>query len=443
MRERYVLLGLARARVPWFRAVGQWAASASLPVEFLRCVSADEVRARLDTGRAFSALLVDADVPGLDRDLVAAARAAGCAVLVVDSLEASRDWRGIGVDAVLAPVFSRDELLEVLGACARAVDSAEPDLRPDRTPSVDQPSGRLVAVTGPGGTGASTTAIALAQGAAAGHGIPRRNGSADPVPDVLLADLCRRADQAMLHDARSLVPGIQEVVEAHRSGTPSAAELREQTFEVPERGYRLLLGLRRPRHWSALRPRAVEAALGGLTRLADLLVVDVEADVEGELETGSVDVEDRHALSRTAFRRADVVVVVGEPSMKGCFALVRTLGELLEFGVDATRVLPVVNRAPRTPRQRAELTTSIATLLAASADAGGDRLANPLYLPSRKVDEALRDGVGLPAPLPALVARAVQAVLDRAAAPAEPVEPEPVPIAPGSLSAFSGPEPTP
>jgi hypothetical protein len=32
MRDRYVLLGLARARADWFRTVGQWATSAMLAV---------------------------------------------------------------------------------------------------------------------------------------------------------------------------------------------------------------------------------------------------------------------------------------------------------------------------------------------------------------------------------------------------------------------------
>ena len=37
---------------------------------------------------------------------------------------------------------------------------------------------------------------------------------------VLLADLALRADQAMIHDAGELGPGIQELVDAHRLGHP-------------------------------------------------------------------------------------------------------------------------------------------------------------------------------------------------------------------------------
>lgn len=443
MRERYVLLGLARARAEWFRTVGHWSTAAALPAEFVRCVSADEVRARLAAGRPFSALLVDAAVPGLDRDLLAAAHAAGCAVLVVDTVDADRDWRGLGADAVLAPAFSRDELLEVLGAHAHAVADAAPTVRGEVAAGASAEPGRLIAVTGPGGTGASTLAIALAQGLAAraaGAGSGPVDGDDPARCPVLLADLCRNADQAMLHDSRMLVPGIQEVVEMHRTARPTATEVLAQSFDVPDRGYRLLLGLRRPRHWVTLRPRAVEAAVDGLRRATEVLVADVEPDVEGEAETGSVDVEDRHALARSAITRAEVVVVVGEASMKGCFALVRTIGDLLDHGVPPDRVLPVVNRSPRSPRARAELTTGLATLLQASIGDAGERLVSPLHLPPRRVDEALRDGVAVPAPLPGLLARAVDALADRAA-PADAVaDLVPEPIAPGSLSAFTSPE---
>jgi hypothetical protein len=380
-------------------------------------------------------------VPGLDRDLVAAADEVGCRLLVVDDPTTTRDWRGLGVAAVLAPAFSRDELLEVLAAHARMVGAAVVDDAPVPAPT-DPPQGELIAVTGSGGTGASTVAIALAQGLAAGLGQESRGrrGARGPIPDapsVLLADLCRAADQAMLHDSRVVVPGIQEVVEAHRTAVPPRTTLLDQTFEVPARGYRLLLGLRRPRHWVAIRPRALEATLDSLQRLADVVVADVDADVEGEAETGSLDVEERHLLSRATIARAGVVAVVGEPSMKGLYALVRTLTELLGFGVPVDRLVPVVCRAPRRPRARAELTAALTELLAAGSGAGASRLVAPLYLPERRVDDALRDGVALPAPLPALAARAVTAVLHRAADREAAAVAGPQPVTPGTLTGFT------
>lgn len=449
MRERYVLLGVAPARADWFRTVGQWAAAAVLPAEFVRCVSLAEVRARLRSSRAFSAVLVDGRLPGLDRDLVATATDVGCAVVVVEQPPATRDWPTIGVAATLPAQFSRDELLEVLHATARPVrDATGPqlDVPTSRTPAA---RGGIVAVTGPGGTGASTTAIALAQGLAAGHGAPangispRSNGrrrNAAGGPRVLLADLCRRADQAMLHDARVVVPGLPELVEAHRNATPSPEEVLEQTFAVDERGYRLLLGLRRSHHWVGLRQRALEATLDSLQRSVDLVVADVEDDLEGEAETGSLDVEERHLLARATIARAGAVVAVGEPSTKGAFTLVRTITGLLSFGVPAARILPAFVGSPRRARARAELTASVASLAAANATVPVAQLPSAIHLPARAVDHALRDGVALPAPLPATITRAVTAVLDRAGALVEAPPPSdapaagPVRLAPGSLA---------
>jgi hypothetical protein len=440
MRERYVVLGLARARAEWFRSVGQWANAGVLPVEFLRCVSVEELRTRLRSGRPFSAALIAADVSGLDRDLIAEARSVGTAVLVVDDEPARRDWCDLGAAAVLPATFSREQLLESLGASAELVGGATLIEEPP-VPTVTAPAGQLVAVTGPGGTGASTVAIALAQGIAAGTwdvaGRATDGQEGPAAPSVLLADLCLTADQAMLHDARTLVPGFQELVEAHRTALPRMADLHGQTFEVTERGYRLLLGLRRRRHWATLRPRAVEATLDSLQRLFDVVVADVESDVEGEAETGSLEVEERNLLARATMARADAVAVVGEPSMKGLVALVRTLADLLGFGVPIERLLPVVCRSPRSPRQRGELGRTVAELLTASAGAVSGRMCPVVHLPARDLDPHLRDGTPLPAPLSRSTARAVVAVLERAGPSPAPSGAEPERIEPGRLSGFT------
>lgn len=423
--ERYVLLGLARARADWFRRVGHWATSASVPCEFVRCISVQELRARLSSGRRFSAALVDGGSPGVDRDLIAGLRESGTAALVVD--DSGRPWTDMGAAAVLPPDFDREQLLDTLGAHATMVGPAIVGDTPQPAATDPRRRGDVVAVTGPGGTGASVAAIALAQGLAA-----RDRGA------VLLADLCRVADQAMLHDSQVVVPSIQEVTEAHRAGTPAPDDVRDQTFDVVDRGYRLLLGLRRPRHWVTLRPRAFESTLDTLQATFDLVVADIEPDLEGEQETGSVDVEDRHLLSRASAGRATAVVVVGTPGVKGLHALVRTILDLLDFGVPGRRIVPVVNQAPRSPREKAELSTALGELVTTSLGASGTSLPSPVFLPRRRVDAALRDGVAMPAPLPDLLVGAVGHVLDRnrldlpASAAAAPRR-----VVPGSLSMFT------
>jgi hypothetical protein len=422
--ERYVLLGLAPPRSAWFRELARWTSSATIDAEFVKCLSGEEVRARLGSGRQHSALVVDTSVPAFDRDLVATAGAAFTPVIAIDDGRRPT-WSPVdlGVAAVLAPSFTPDDLTEVLAAHTRRIG------RGDVLPAAlgDEPAsawrGSLVAVCGTGGTGASVVATALAQGLAADARLGGR---------VLLADLALRADQAMLHDAPDLGPGLQEVVEAHRLGRPSADDIRRATFDIPRRGYQLLLGLRRPSAWSALRPSAVEAAVDGLRRTWQLVVADVTGDVEGEADCGSADVEERNHLARTATRQADAVVVVGAGGLKGVHSLAGLLRALLDHGVAPGRLVPVVNRAPRSPRAHAEMAAAIAAL-------AGDTVAvpSPVFLPDKRIDDALRDGLPLPFALSAPVVGAVRAVLDATADLAPPHD-EPTPITPGSLGAWTG-----
>lgn len=345
--ERYVVLGLAHVRSAWFREVGRWATASSIPVEFVKTVSLDEVRVRLGSGRPYSALVVDDDLVGVDRDLAELARRVGCALVVVRNSAVERAWEALGAAATLPAGFSRAELVEVLSSVARPIARVDgagalPTATVEASPSTPAAwRGRLVAVTGPAGAGRSTLSMALAHGLAAD---PRRRGL------VCLADLALDADQGMLHDASDVVPGLLELVDAHRLGIPSATEVTATTWAVQDRGYRLLLGLRRHRDWTALRPEALAATLASLRRAFRCVVGEVDADLEGEAECGSVDVEDRNLLARTTLTQAELVVVIGTATLTGVHHTVRVLRDLGALGVDPARVVTVVNRAPRSPR---------------------------------------------------------------------------------------------
>jgi hypothetical protein len=251
----------------------------------------------------------------------------------------------------------------------------------------------------------------------------------------VLADLALHAEQAMLHDVRDVAPGVQELVDAQRRRPLAAAEVRAMTFRVVERRYHLLLGLRRARQWTTLRPPAVVAAFEALRAAFTTVVCDVTADVEGEDDTGSADVAERNAMARLAVGAADVVFVVGRPGVKGVHALVRVLSELAAAGVPPERLMPVVNLAPRSPRARAELASTLAEL--AGPALTGERLPGPVFLPARRVEEALRDAVALPAPLPSALAGAFVGVVGRAGRRAVPEAREPEPVQPGSLGRWT------
>lgn len=426
MSERFVVAGLAHARSPWLPRLAQWATGGGISVELVQCLSPSELRARVAGSRAHSAALIDADLPGIDRDLVGALADAGVATLLVVRPGSSEGrWRDLGAAGVLPPDFSAHDLVSMLTTHARPL-SAVPDAAPVLVPGSETPdgsAGRLVAVVGPGGTGASVLAAAAASGVAGGR--------------VLLADLALRADQAMLHHTRDVVPGVQELVDAHRTADLDPEAVDALTFDVA-RPYRLLLGLRRVRDWTALRPRAFERALQSLLAAHDVVVADVDPQVDGEADTGSADVEDRHLMARTTLRRADLVVAVGGPSMQGVHALSRLLGDLADLGVDLARVLPVVNQAPRHPAGRAERAAALVALCGATP--GVESLPSPLFVPPvRQLEAALRDAAPLPTGLVRPIAGAVDALLDRLGA-APTAGQEPVAVRPGSVGSWGDDE---
>jgi hypothetical protein len=145
--------------------VARWAASAALPVDFVKVVSGGP--RPVESGRPFSALLVDAGLAALDRDLVELAWQHGCVVIAVDDGRSVRSWRDLGVHAVLPANFEREQLLDGLRAVARPMARGDELAIPTVQPTSEPPGawrGRLVAVTGAGGVGRSTLAMALATG---------------------------------------------------------------------------------------------------------------------------------------------------------------------------------------------------------------------------------------------------------------------------------------
>jgi MinD-like ATPase involved in chromosome partitioning or flagellar assembly len=425
--EHYVVLGAARPRAAWFADVGRWATSAALPVEFVRCVSADEVRARLAAGRTWSAVVIDEGCSGLDRDLLEEARRAGCAPVVVTSSGSRRRWTELGAVAVLSEPIDRDTILAVLREHASPVERGGDVLAAAANDGEAPPTGgvgRLITVVGAGGTGTSTVAMGVAQAAAAD---PANGGR------VALVDAALDASLALLHDNGDVVPGLQELVELHRTGRPDPDQVRGSLWACPDRGYDLLPGLRRHRDWTTLRPRALDATITSLRRTYATVVADTDPDLEGEAETGSLDVEDRNACARLLAGAADVVVVTGGDGVVGVHRLVRALAALSAHGIDPRRLLPVVTRAPRSPHRRAELSRAVALLLGELAP--GTATVAPLMVPTRRdLDPVHLDGSPLPRAFVAPLGAAVTAVIDRAGERgAVGHEPEPVPIRPASL----------
>jgi hypothetical protein len=386
--SRYVIAGAARPRSIWFNEVSQWANAGSIPAEFLKCLGIEDLRSHILSGRTLSSILVDGGLPGLDRDLFATAAEHDVAVIVARDARVHNDWLALGADAVLEPGFDRSSLLSALAATAALVSRAEPAVPdPHFSAGASPIRGHCFGVLGSGGMGTSTVAMALAQGL---------GRIADYRGAVALADLCLRADQAMLHDTQEVTPGIQELVEGFRTRSLHAEDIRNLCFRIDGRGYDLLIGLRRRRFWTTLRPAACIAALHAFAGSFAAVIFDLDADVEGEAESGSIDVEERNVLARTGVEMADSLVVVGHASLKGLHSLTRVIHDVTEFGVSPARIQPVLNYAPLNPRTRAAYSSALAEL-AAPADRGGTEIvAPPLFLPTRNVDECIRAIAPLP-----------------------------------------------
>ncbi len=328
---------------------------------------------------------------------------------------------------MLPPDFAVALLLTSLADLARVIPRATADAGTSDEPPRPW-SGHLVAVTGAGGAGASTVAAAVAQGFAADQ---RRRGS------VLLADLALDADQGVLHHAPDVVPGLPELVDAHRGGSLSPAAVHSMVFDVEERGYHLLLGLRRRRGWASLRPKALDAAIDSLLGAYSVVVGDVDPDVDGHHECGSFEVEDRDAIARTTLSRARVAVVVGTASVGGLHSLAQVLRDLIDHGVDPSRLVTVVNHAPRSPRDRAAIAKAL-PILAGRSNPSPSRLAAPVFVATRRaIEEAVRAGQPLPTAIVGPVTSAATAAIHAGETALDSHDTWPALVMPGTLGHWS------
>lgn len=412
MSGRFAILVLAPRRAAWADRLAGWAADGTVSMEFLRCQSPEEVRARLLTPRRHAALLID-DGAGPDRDLLATAASAGCVPFVVRRSRRDTSWISLGAAADLDEDFGPAELAAHLEVVARPVTADA------GAASAARGSGHVVAVCGSGGTGVSTVAAALAQ------------GLADRWGETVLADLARHGEQAMLHDVPARIPGVEALVEAHRNSTPDLEAVRSFAHSAEARGYDLLVGLRRARAWSVLRPRAVEAALASLRVAYDVVVCDTEPDLEGEDEGGSLDVEERNALARAAVSSATVVVVVAIAGLKGTHSLVRVLGDVWSHGAEPARTVIMVNRT-NDQSSGETIVTALGRLLS-DTDLRG--MPKPVLVGEHSaVEQDFVTGTPLPAGVVEPVTAAVVAALDSSRL-RQPVS-VPERVAPGSLATW-------
>lgn len=407
MSNRYVILGAARARAEWFAEVARWSNDGSLPALFIKCFDVDELVSRAAGFGRISMVLLDGSAPGVDVGLFGRLSRYCDLVVVVDD-DVRTTWTRVGASHCWPSTVTLSmvrTLLEERGVPAgapllevaqQAVDIDVDDARAG--------GGGAIAVIGRSGAGVSTLAAVLAQGLADDPALAGR---------VCLADLALDASQALLHDTGDVIPGVQEFAESHQRARPSRRAVRRMTFSIDHRRYDLLLGLRRPTDWPSVGPQELAASVISLRRAYEQVVFDLDGTLEGEKETGSIDIEERHAMARHAVAIADVVVVVGRGDLRGVHQLVRQCHTLDDLGIEPGRVLPVVNQAPRTPQERSEIAAAFGELRRVSERADTQIPGLVFVRHRRHLDRVHRRVDRFPDTMTTPLRRAVLAVLDR------------------------------
>lgn len=414
----FSILALARPRSPWLADLTRWSGSGSIGTDLVRCVSVDEIRARLSSLQRFSAVMIDEQSIGLDRDLLAACTDAACASIVVTSGPARRDWTELGADCTIDSTFGSEELLTTLRAIASPIEQVDVFPSTGESTLLDEPGAPLIAVTGGGGTGRSTVAIGLAQS----------------LPGAALIDGALDASLGLMVGGVDVVPALQELVEAHRIGAPRPDEVRALLTHCPHHGFDLLPGLRRHRDWTTLRPRAVNATLHSVRRAYPIVVADIDADLEGESDTGSFDIADRNSLARTIAGTACAVVITGRSDLTGLSRLVSIVSALIDFGIEPGRLIPVVLRPQRCILSPTEIRRSITTLLVELVPEVPIATTTVIELP-RDLDSLLLEGAPLPSNFVAQLRGALPS--DLGASATVTLSLEPMALDPGELGIAS------
>ncbi|MFM7068977.1 MAG: hypothetical protein ACKOYM_05885 [Actinomycetes bacterium] len=395
MNEVHVIATLAPARRDWVHRVAHWSTSGELPATTVTCLSARELRSLVGTGRAVSLVLVDSGTLGFDRDVVAELAAASINVVVVDDGRAAHDWDAIGCAEVTSPPASVADVSDLLDAYGRSASPRRRASSAFNLSNADSTAGPIISVTGTRGTTSAVIAMAIAQGLAAIDGDDAA---------VALIDGGRRATLTVLHAPDDVLPNLTDLVDAHRSDTLDPQQIRSALHHLDGCRYDVLTGIRRTRDWTALRPLALDAALTGVAAAYRSTVIEHDPDVDGSDSTGSVDVDERHALARWATEHADLVVLTGTPDVAGLFELASIRADLHDAGLPQDRTLTIVVA----PQRSAALAASVHDIRSAV----GAHPAQVIAL-GRRVELSLRAGLPLPQSFANRVTSAVVSRLDQ------------------------------
>lgn len=301
-----------------------------------RCVDHGELvgTALRDRPRA---VLVDASMAWVDRDLVVTLRRAGVEVFAVGNSErplAEIGVRCVDADATAEAVAGALHRLEALASTSVASVAME-----------RATTGHVVAVWGGAGSpGRTTFAVQLAVEAAAG-------GTSTLLIDADVWAACV-AQLLSLNES----PSIAQAARSAADGWPSPLT---ESLQAGPHGLQVLAGLARAELWPEIREEAWRAVLSMARTSFELVVVDIGASIEEDEELAFDRVPYRRNLvtTTTLDHADDIVLVTGaDPvSLRRAVVAHRTLTERQTGGGVNTRTAAgldiVLNRVPRAGRR--------------------------------------------------------------------------------------------
>jgi MinD-like ATPase involved in chromosome partitioning or flagellar assembly len=282
------------------------------------------------------AVVLDAALPWLDRDLVATLRGAGIEVVVIGARTAELENLAVLLVPADPDAAAVAHVLDGLGAVPAHRDDV---------PARATDTGRLVVVWGATGSpGRTTVAVHLAIESA-------RGGNRTLLVD---GDGWAASVAQLLELPES--PSVAQAAHSAAHGWPTPLD---DCLQPGPDGLCVLAGLPRAELWPEVRPEAWGAVLDAATQSFDTVVVDVAAPIEEDEDLVADRIPFRRNLMTTvALDRADPVVMVTNADPIGLRRGVIAHRQLTERALDVDLAV-VVNRIPRSARRAQDCSRTV------------------------------------------------------------------------------------
>ena len=293
------------------------------------------------------AVVVDASMPWVDRDLVATLRRAGVEVFAIGRSPRPLDRMGVRC-------LDNDVTAEALAGMLHQLAAPNPVAKPADSAREAARAGRVIGVWGPvGSPGRTTVSVHLAiEAAAAGVSTLLIDGD---VWGACIAQLLELDE----------IPSIAQAARLAADGWPAPFG---DCVQTGPRGIHVLAGLARAELWPEIREEAWRSVVAEARRHFELVVIDVGAPIEEDEELAFDRVPYRRNLvTTTTLDHADEIVLVAGADPVGLRRAVvahRTLTERRRGAGGGVGVM--LNRVPRPGRRLQDCSRAVSEWMGAA-----------------------------------------------------------------------------